>query len=204
MSKNTGQPQDRLPKKNAMTRTVLLANDSEIGEQYRAAKQRVQLMQIRSSGAPDNEALAALLAKAQEELDEIEPQALECSIKFVFQSIGRKNMEKLVLAHPPTEEQLADVEKAKQEAIDGGNTDIAADMSVQWNYETFTPALVARSMVQPLRWSEENDQEILDWLDEDGWNTAEIGELFSAALQANNSSSVLQMGKESRKTTNSA
>lgn len=203
MSKNTGQPQDRLPKKNALTRTVLLANDSEIGEQYRAAKQRVQLLEIRTSNSPENDALATMLDEAREELEEIEPVALESCIEFVFRSIGRKNMEKLVLAHPPTEEQLEEVKKAKEEALEAGNTDIAQEAHIQWNYETFTPALVARAMVKPLAWSPENEAEILEWLEGDEWNTAEIGELFQAALQVNNSSLVLQMGKGSRKTRSS-
>jgi hypothetical protein len=200
MSKNTGKPSDRLPKKNAITRSVLLANDTEVGEQYRLLQGKVGMLEIRLRASDDNPIIAKMLEEAQQELDDYEPTMRENSIKFLFKAIGRRNMEKLVNDHQPTEAQLAEVEEAKAKAIAEGDKDITEDMSVQWNFETFPAALIARSMVAPLAWSPETEDEILEWLDGEEWTTAEIGELFTAALSANNSSDVLKMGKGSRKT----
>jgi hypothetical protein len=200
MSKNTGSPSDRLPKKNAITRTVLLANDTEVGEQYKRLKQKVSLLEIRLTSNPESPALNGQLHEAIKELEAYEPTVIENSIKFKFRAIGRKRMDALIRRHPPTPEQEKEAEEQKQKAIAAGDTELAAGMALTWNYETFMENLIATTMVEPMEYSEDNLEEIVDWLMGDEWTGAEIGDLFSAALQANNSSEVLQMGKDSKLT----
>lgn len=203
------KPKDRLPKKKAITRRVRLGNDSEVTEKHEALTRRVVMLEMRLQSQPDNEATRAELEIAKKELEEFEPTMEENSILFEFRAIGRKKLDRLLNEHPPTEEQIEQFEKEKEEALLSGDEKLieeARRAEITWNYDTYPKALIAATMIKPIRVDypddEEAFQEVVEWLSLPEWNDAEIQELFAAALMANNTRAVVSMGKGSSSTRN--
>lgn len=171
------QPQD-FRKKQPTTRTVYICNDSDISEQFETAQQTFAFTQL-MVGAEGTEEQQAELVAAKAKMEQLQAAALENSTKFVFRSIGRVPYDDLVNAHPPTDEQQ---EIARKE---GG-----ADVDLSWNAETFPPALLAASIVEP-KMTPEEIQEIWDSPD---WGGNELLDLFNTALSAQTARRTVQLG----------
>lgn len=120
------------------------------------------------------------------ELDALKVSMEDEVVEFTFRSIGRKAYEDLTNDSQPTQEQ---VQKAKE----------LGENNLSWNPDTFPPALVAASLVDP-DFSKQDIEEI--WSDPD-WNEAELMALFFAALEANQTRKVVDLGKESGRTQDS-
>lgn len=87
-------------------------------------------------------------------------EKVEVTLKYA--SIGMREYDKLVSKHPPTAEQR----------VDGAS----------FNIDTFAPALIARSAVDP-EMSEEDAKEI--W-DSPNWSRGDVMVLFRNAVELNN------------------
>lgn len=107
----------------------------------------------------------------------------EETVDIVLQSIGRKRYEALMQEHPPTKAQNAEAQKETGE-------------DAPYNLETFPVALVAACAIEP-KMTDEQVQQI--W---DDWNSAEVMELFFAALEVTTARRN-GLGKESGQTTDS-
>lgn len=146
--------------------------------------------------------LAKAIEEARAERDKAEAAVKANTAHMRFQSIGRKRYDKLVLDHPPSEEQN------KEHQAEHGS-------DAPYNVDTFAPALVAASCIEPQMTYEdalilfegefERDEKGELVLDENEepieitppWNAAEVTELFVAALQVNNGRRVVELGKAS-------
>ena len=102
----------------------------------------------------------------QAELDQMIEDAQSETVEFHFRDIGRKKLDALVLAHPPTDEQ-------KQQWKDEGNQGVLG-----YNLETFPPALIAATAFDP-ELSLAQAQQICD-----EWGGGDIEALFYGALAA--------------------
>jgi len=172
--------------KKPNVKSVRIATDAEFAEEYEEAKAALDRIEARLRARPEDVVLLAQRDQAWERLEMAEAALKENSTKFTFRALGHKSYEKLVSEHPVTEEHRAEIEAA------GGTMD-----SFPWNPKTFPIALIARSLV------DEDDEfgteeEIIEWIDGDEWNSAELNALFTAALEANTSRKVVQLGNGSR------
>ncbi len=114
-------------------------------------------------GASDR--LAAVTA-AKEAFETAEEAVREATFTVRFRSIGRKKYEALVDAHPPT-----DQDNIESMAENG--------QPAPYNGDTFGPALVAASAVEP----EITLEEARGFWDD--WNPSEVIDLFTGALICN-------------------
>jgi hypothetical protein len=114
----------------------------------------------------------------------------DATVQIVMRTIGRKAYERLVLEHPPTDEQKA------QFKIDYGD-----EATAPYDAEAFAPALVAACCVEPKMTVEEVTVLFEGEFDDAGneitpaWNMAEVMTLFGEALAVCNLSSVGAVGK---------
>lgn len=106
----------------------------------------------------------------------------ETSVEVVFRSIGDKAYERLRLQYPPTEEQVAEA-KAKLGAMGA--------YAVEFDRDSFAPALIAASAIEPKMSMVE--VEAL----RDSWSRGEFEALFQAALRANTSRLTVDWGEGS-------
>lgn len=104
--------------------------------------------------------------KLQEELDALIEEAQSETVTFLFRDIGRKRLDALVLANPPSDEQ-------KQQWKDEGNSGVLG-----YNLETFPPALIAATAIDPSLTLLESQQIC------DEWGGGDIEALFYGALAA--------------------
>lgn len=95
----------------------------------------------------------------------LKEQAQATEVEFVFAGIGRRAYTDLRLKHPPTDEQ-------KSEAEEQG-------LTAEFNSDTFPPALLAASCVEPTGTS-------LDWWARkyDEWTVGQVSRIWSACLAA--------------------
>lgn len=129
-----------------------------------------ELDQARSTGV-DVEAAEENVAKAR--------AALEAdTVTLRFRSIGRKNYDRLVADHPPTDKQVEE-----HQAQFG--------QPAPYNADTFPPALIAASCIEPKLTLTEVEQLF------DEWNAAELTELFATAVAVNVHRRVVDAGKGS-------
>ena len=193
------QPQDhQRSKKKPTRRTVWIIGDSEMAEEVESLEADVRRLQSRAelrrrrTGADEQgerearkqedaeiDAATALVEAKRSELR-------ENSVKFVFQTIGRRKYDALIDAHPATEKQIKDAEAQ-------GNKD-----PMPWNPDSYPDALIAACMVEPENGHDGTDEDraaIIEWLQGEEWNTAEIMELFQAALAVNQTRKTVDLGK---------
>lgn len=149
--------------KKPLTKYVEILLDPDVLDAYDRAQERL------------GEATASNRDIRQRELDEAKAKLVEATVTMKFQSLGRKRYEALIAEHPPTEEQNEQALKETQG-------------EAGYNIETFPPALIHASCVDP-ELSEEDVQEIYDT-----WNTAELMALFFAALEVNTQRRVADLG----------
>lgn len=123
-----------------------------------------RLARLEQRGKKDLSQRAA--ADIQAELDALLDEARSESVTFIFRDIGRKRLDKLVLAHPPTDEQ-------KQLWKDEGNPG-----TLGYNLETFPAALIAATCVDP----EMSEEDAIAICEE--WGGGDIEALFFTAMAA--------------------
>jgi hypothetical protein len=129
------------------------------------------------------------LATARAAHEKAESQLRANSIEVVFRSIGRPRYEELQRAHPPTE---AQIEEHKEQY----------GVPAEYNAETFAPALIAASCVQPEMDTDQvrrligavcskgpghDDSNCKECKGKGGygWNAGEYAHLFQLAIRAN-------------------
>lgn len=103
------------------------------------------------------------LAEAQAKLD-------ETTVTLRFQQIGRKTYDALLREHPPRDND-------------------PDDKDAPYHSETFAPALVAASCVEPKM----TEEQVVELFEE--WNTSELMDLFMAAMEVNTQRRVVNLGK---------
>lgn len=103
-----------------------------------------------------------------ERIQDLEREAAESEVTFTFEGLGRGQMAKLTAAHPPRTDDEGDVFGAEK---------------LPWNPETFPPALLAASCVEPA----ELAGNVEEWTEiHTEWNTGQVANLWGCCLQANN------------------
>ena len=176
-------------RKKPLMRTTEVVLDAELAERYEEARTEVDVAQIRVNGKPNDPDLALALRAAEAKLAAVrkELQESDAVVRITFRGIGRRAYDDLIAEHPPTLEQLA---KAKKE----GHQDLG------FNVETFPPAIVAASMVEP----DLTYEQVLELWNSDDWNQVELGNLFSLAMQVNGTRKTVDLGKDLSETGASA
>jgi len=149
---------DILAAKKPNKRTIDVVLDADLAGQIRLKEQELAQLKNRRG-----KSLADGIGPLEVELDELYETAADMAVTFTFQDIGRKAFDTMVLAHQPTPEQK------KHIAEMGGGI-------LEYNIETFPPALMAASAVDPEMTVEEAEEIFNEWSSGD----AEI--LFTTAL----------------------
>lgn len=110
------------------------------------------------------------LTKAEKELD-------DTTVVFKQRAIPQKVLRKLMLDHPPTEDQKAEfkAELAKTERPEG-----ALETELPYNTDTYPPALLEKTLVEPKMSADEISDQI--W-NNDEWSESEKQVLFNQALE---------------------
>lgn len=99
-------------------------------------------------------------------IQQVEAQVRESEVPFVFQGLGRGQAAKLQAQHPATEQVKKDL----------GNDDL------EWNPETFPPALLAASCLEPA----ELVGNVAAWQEiHSTWSTGQVMPLWGACLSVN-------------------
>jgi hypothetical protein len=105
---------------------------------------------------------APLAPGIAERIIELREQAKAKEREFVFASIGRRAYSDLIRSHPATEAQAEE-----------------AGARLAWNTDTFPPALLAASCVEP------TDTSLAWWQRKyDQWGTGQVARLWQACLAA--------------------
>lgn len=171
---------DHLRKKAPMERTVRVVLEDaaaiahqEATEALTAAETALRAVETQTRqrqlvSAEDIAAVDAAKAErdeAKDRLAEARAALKNATVTLRFRALGRKRYDDLVRAHPPVDG-----------VDDDGNVVKSRD---PYNYETFAPALVAASCVEPTMTAEEAGELFEEW------NTAEVMELWVAALAVN-------------------
>lgn len=144
----------RLKKPNR--RSVFVLVDPEIAREIKnlerayAQEKRIDVKENRNPEAP------AILKK----LEELRDVTADYEVEFIFEDIGRKALEDLVIEHPPTPEQKADMAE------------------IEFNSETFPPALMAATAIEPEMTLEDAEALFNDW------SSGEAEILFMTAMMA--------------------
>lgn len=143
--------------------TARIPMRGDLGSEIEELEERLRVEQEVDRGenrAPLAPQLARQLLDLQEELRQSE-------VSFVLRGVGRRAFTDLVGDHPPAADQL---EKATELGI-----------QLQWNTDTFPPALVAASVVVP------DDWDLEDWAEAyEDWPTGVWARIWRAALAVNN------------------
>lgn len=117
--------------------------------------------------------------EAETALDDAKVALREASLKFVFQAVGRKRYEELVLKHPATKEQQRKARELR--------TDVP-----EFDEDTFPQALVAACLVEP----ELSEDDVHRLWESDNFSIAEQRTLFQTAILVNQNWRVVDLGKE--------
>ena len=127
-------------KRNKMVVPVVI--DGEVADRLTDAKQKLDMAQRAAQVAPD--VGAAGLLKAETEMAEAMEEAEGSSFDAVFVALGREELRDMQLDHPPTAKQSRDHRKLL--------TDMGLSPThtiLEQNEDTYTPALLAASIVDP-------------------------------------------------------
>jgi len=122
-----------------------------------------QLLEAQRQDAVSNRAPVA--PGIAEQVLGLQEQARAAEVEFRFRSLGRRAYSDLLRAHPPTEAQKADA---------------PAGQVLMWDADTFPPALMSATCVQPA-------DTTLDWWRGvyDDWGLGQVERLWKACLTAN-------------------
>jgi hypothetical protein len=139
--------------------------DAEWGAKYQTLERRVgQLLELGVGNVGGAE-----WTELNGELERMRSEASEHTVDLLVRGISNDRYERLVRAHPITPEQRADAKRRGE--------------NVQpWNPEEFPPALLALCLVDENgeRWATE--EQMAELWTSDAWNTADLADLFTAAL----------------------
>jgi hypothetical protein len=113
---------------------------------------------------------AVLQMELATEVERLQEDCEAASVTFRFRGLGRREHSDLVAAHPPTEKQAAELAEV--------------GMSAMVNSETFPPALVAASCIEPAGVTLETATEAFE-----DWSVGQWTLLWQACLFANQGSS---------------
>jgi len=176
-------------KKKRATKVIDVVLDPDVARAVHDAEWAVEQAEGRLRVAPDDEAAQAAVWAAKAELDTLRAQAAadEAVVTLKFRSVGHHAYDQLVRDHPPTAEQIAEVKAA-------GMGDL------NFNADTFPPALVAASLEEPKM----TVAEVTELWDSPDWNQAELSAIFTAAVEVNSRRVTLDLGKDSSGTTPTA
>ena len=154
----------RLKKPN--TRKCVILLDSSLAHQMNDLEAQIEALSKRREGT--RLSLADTTEKEIEELlvklEILEDQAEELTVEFTFQDIGRRNYDDLVHAHVPSADE-------KEEYKEAGGDGVLA-----YSTETFPPALVNATAIEP-KISIESATEIFE-----EWAEGDLEMIFSTAL----------------------
>ena len=144
---------------------VLVRRYQEITNEIDHIRRRARSRTATEGGLSDDtqrqiDNLTAQLAPLEEEIE-------AATVTFIARDPGRKKFEDLVTKHRPTDDQKKDWKESGMLQREG---------PLQWNQETFIPALMALCFVQP----EMTEQEADEICDE--WGNGEVAKLFNTAL----------------------
>lgn len=172
------QTWDHLKKsKQPTTRKIRIILDADVDTEYRDAEREWNMTQLMwgqsEEPSPENQ---KKLSDSKTRYEQAKAAAIEQSMEFKFQSLGRKTFSALLDQHPPT---TAQVENGQQ---DGEVPD--------WNTDTFPQALVHAAIVSPAL----TNEQVEEMWDSPVWSTAELNDLFSAALACQNTRRLLEVG----------
>ena len=169
-------------RKQPASRTVEVVLDPALADEVREAERRRDDADRRLALRRDDEAAQQEAWDAAAVLEALRARAVEedAVVSVRFRSIGRHAWDDLIRAHPPTDEQIAEAKAAGMGELN-------------FNSETFPPAVVAASLEEPAM----SVDEVAALWDSPDWNQAELGVLFQAALEVNNSRHTLDLGKGS-------
>lgn len=177
-------------KKKPQTAKVSLCLDSDLSEEFEEAQRKVREARIRATASNvDDDTRTRLdreLEEAEQALEALRPAVEEATVVFKFKSIGRKKYEELVLAHPPTDEQVERSKKFASEAEARNGED-----RLMHNPDTFPVALIAKASVEPKL----TEDEVREMWDSDDWTGAELMTLFFTAQTPQMKRSQVDLGK---------
>jgi len=174
-------------RKKPAVETVPIALDHEKADEFNKAYAEVQQLRDLAAERPRDKELQATLAEVEAQFEELRRESEEFVVDFVFRSIGRQKFEDLVEECPPTEKQKKEAKKKGEE-------------EPGWNPETFPVRLMAEAIVEP----ELTEDEVFEIWDSEDWNQAELMSLFIAALTVNQQRKIVDLGKGSGPTGDSA
>lgn len=111
-------------------------------------------------------------------------------VVFKLRTVGRTGWEKILDDHPATDEQQA---AHKQMQIEDGVSPLLAS-SLRWNTDTFPPALIAASCVEPAM----TVQQAQAMWDDPDWDAPALADLFNGALSVNDPQTIRRasLGKD--------
>lgn len=146
-----------MAKKKAVLKTAIIQTDGEIANEVNELRQLHTAARDadRLSNAPET------APRIQKQIDKLVEQSGDTLEVFTFKSIGRFSYDELVAEHPPSKDQKKD--------------------GSDFNPDTFPPALVSASCVEP----EISIEDAVKIFASPEWNGAELRKLFFAALDAN-------------------
>lgn len=157
---------DHLKAKDPLERTVTIVLSHQASRAWEEASAAYEAARLANRLTPDVEA----------EREAARHAVRDASVTLRFRSIGRRGYDTLVEDHQVSDE-------GRQRAQDEGKP------VPPYEVDTFAPALVAASCVEPLM----SVEEVLElW---ETWNTAELMELWVAALEVNTQRRVVDLGK---------
>lgn len=134
------------------------------------------LDELRKKKKPRSEAVTVTL----------DQESSPTTVVMRFQAIGSKRWETLLADHPPTDAQQRE-HLAEQEKV---GIPLQARRRLQWNVDTFPPALIAACIVEP-KLTVAQAEEL--W-ESEAWNAGELDAIFSAAVRVNTTASSVQLG----------
>lgn len=170
-------------KKRRATKVVEVVLDPDAARAVHEAEWKVDEAEARLRAEPGDPDAQQAVWTAKENLDTLRAQAAadDAVVTLKFRSIGHHAYDELVRAHPPTAEQIAEVKAA------------GVDVELNFNADTFPPAVVAASLEEPKM----SVAEVTELWESPDWNQAELTVLFSAAVGVNQRRETLDLGKDS-------
>jgi hypothetical protein len=169
---------DILGRKKPITRHVEIWLDDERRQALEDAEAAVEAARAEHDGDPDDTTKAVALFEALEALGKVEIDVEGERVTFTFRSIGRIRYDALQAKHPPTDEQIQEMEAALVAA--GRPPDAVRPV---FNIETFVPALFEACCVNP-KMNLAQATEL--WQSED-FSESELSRLLVAARGVNSS-----------------
>lgn len=175
--------EELLARKRPATAEVSISLDSDLTDALATARAAFEVARTVALDHPDQRSSQVALEEAEVALDEAEEAAAGCIVTFRFEGLSGPDWDALVDEHPATTAQTDRARKAKEPAP-------------VWNEETFEPALIAATCIDP----EMTYEQVQMLFKSPGWNKAETEGLFMAAHNASRRRRVPQLGKGSGRT----